>query len=263
MWMSGTPNSNGWVSLTVQFPHPVPLNGLGVHTQFAGVAGAADMVQVGTLDGPKFVSRNIVGMDDRISFGTTTASDWKFSFHTTGAAVVVRGLQFFTPDGEIFPHYYPIEMIHYPEVTTQFGETHDSKVNHVIGPVIAPDDAATKYQPETMWHSGHTNSLGWVSLEVIFPYPVTLDRVQVHTQHSGKFHAADLVQIEQWNGNQFVFVKRRRVKTDDTVPFSSTKAQRWKIAFHSTDNFVVVRGLRFHSPSPDVYPDRPDAIVGP
>ncbi len=128
-------------------------------------------------------------------------------------------------------------------VTTSFGETFGTVVTNVARKVIRKSNPTVAFDPGTMWHSGPTNSVGWVQLTVQFPTQVTLSGLGVHTQHSGAYHGADRVQVTA--GTQVIVQKP--VAIDDIVSFTPTAATTWTFAFHSTSGYVLVRGLQFYT----------------
>jgi hypothetical protein len=107
-----------------------------------------------------------------------------------------------------------------------------------------------------MWHSEPANASGWVSLDVTFPAPVALSRIQAYTEHSGQHHRAHVIQIERKVGDDFAFVKRANMPERDTiVSFDSQEAQVWRLAFKAgATERVVVRGLRFFAGDRELYP---------
>lgn len=264
MWHSGKVNELGWVSLEIEFPYEATLNGLGIYSQHSSKYHAAEKVQVEYYDGNRFtyVIREIVAPDDEISFPTTMAKKWRFAFYSSDDYVVIRGLRFFIPMlaffpvpyyREIFPQEYPIEQHNYPLVRTEYGEEYDSKVHYVVRGKILKSSPEVGFDRTTMWHSGPVNSPGWVSLEVYFPYPVSLNGLGIHSQHSGKYHAADKVQVEYVKDNRFTYLTRQDVSIDEKINFSTIKAQYWRFAFHSISDYVVIRGLQFYTPWGEIF----------
>jgi hypothetical protein len=266
MWHS-SPSPNGWVSVQVQFPMAVSLNKIGVHTEHSGAHWSADVVKVEAGNPFAYVTQQGVGIDDQVSFSTTTASRWQFSFHSrsgNNGYVVVRGLQFFGPDGEIFSNFYPTELYNYPVVTTASGEGWDSKVSHAVTGWPTPaNDAQTGYQPTLMWHSNYSAD-GWVSVDVTFPYPVTVNGVEVHSQYGGQAHMAQYAQILYDRAGTFVAITQGATNGPDaTYSFSQVKSSRFRVKLQGLSGYVVLRKLLFKSPVSNGYLERPDCIKGP
>jgi hypothetical protein len=253
----------------VHFTVPVTLNGFVVHTGWgANSTEIADNVCItDTVTNVQLLCTPI-GADDSVPFNAHNSSDWQLTFHIrSGNIVTVRGIQMLTPGGEIFPHHKREEMLTQPLVTTSSGETYSSRVGHVVGPAITPNTAAAGYDATTMWHSG--NTFAWVSVQVTFAYPVTLNSLDVHSQHSGRYHVAAQTQVNylDTNINTFVNLKRKATAPDDNVSFNQTKAATWRIDFLPADGWVTIRGLRFHTPVANAfyagYPANPDALLFP
>lgn len=162
------------------------------------------------------------------------------------------GLRFFYGDEERYP---PLG----PHATTDYGETFESKVSNLveIQRRVRASSGAVGFDARSMWHSGPVNAEGWVSVDVTFPTIVTLDRVLVHSQHSGVHHAADQAQVEVANeAGSFTFVKHTAMATrDGAVHFPARTGKTWRIAFHgSPEGFIVIRGLRFMVGNEEFYP---------
>lgn len=144
------------------------------------------------------------------------------------------------------------------EVRTSSGEEYSSHANNIVQNVIHPscDTGSVTFDSETMWHSAKTTS-GWVSLELDFPTRVTLTAIRIHSQHSGKFHAALAMRL--WKSTQskeFEKVTEATLKkTNEKVVFAYSEAQRWKLELKAgASGYVVVRGLQFYSGSEEIFP---------
>jgi hypothetical protein len=254
MWHSSQANEAGWVSVDVTFPMALTLNRVLVYTEHSGQDHRAHEVQVEKQTRGAFkpvVHALMLHRDADIEFPSAKAQRWRIAFKAgPSGQVVVRGLRFFLGDEEWFP---PLG----PHAFTDFGETFGSRVSNLveIQRVIRANVASVGFDARSMWHSGPVNELGWVSLEVVFPTVVTLDRVRVHSQHSGKHHRAGPVQVEVSNAQgAFTAVKTQTVsKADSDISFAPTAGKAWKLAFHG-DEYVVIRGLRFFIGNEEFYP---------
>jgi hypothetical protein len=113
MWQSA-PRPGGVASILVTFPLPVALIAVGVHSQHSGSFNAADHVQVAAdrRDGFYLVADSELRVPDamvRLS-EPVTARIWRLSFHAANnKEVTLRGVQFFTRYGELFPPPVPAE----------------------------------------------------------------------------------------------------------------------------------------------------------
>jgi uncharacterized Zn finger protein (UPF0148 family) len=106
MWHSAQVNS-GWVSVFVTFPNPVALTAVGVHTQHSGIYHAAEAVRIYAAapdNSYRLVADTVLrSVDVRVGFPPTKAQQWKFEFKPGKSGyVVVRGLQFFNGDTELY-----------------------------------------------------------------------------------------------------------------------------------------------------------------
>jgi hypothetical protein len=110
MWSSGVTES-GWVTVDLEFPFPVELDGTFVHSQHSGLYHAAERVIVGAKVDQSYVVVADVELDEvdtLVSFDPTTAGQWRIRFRA-GASdmVVIRGLQFYRGGTELFPPFIP------------------------------------------------------------------------------------------------------------------------------------------------------------
>jgi hypothetical protein len=140
--------------------------------------------------------------------------------------------------------------------TTDSGETLGSKVGNMLQTPVAPSRGpGIAFDAGTMWHSDECPT-GWVQADVAFPFPVQLTGVAVHTQHSGKHHAAHAVRIEARSGDDWRQVTEAELPTaDHPLSFPATEATEWRFHFRAGEsNHVVVRGLRFFSGEDEVFP---------
>ncbi len=257
MWHSTKVDNGEWVSLDVTFPKPMTINRVQVYTEHSGKHHKAKMVQIehqkndGTFEFVKRVS--MPGTDAAVEFGNIQARTWRLAFQAGASGfVAVRGLRFFFDDKELFP---PLG----PHALTDFGETFGSQVSNLveIQREIRANSAAVKFDPRSMWHSDKVNEKGWVSFEVIFPVSITLDKVAVHSQHSGQFHKAHEIQIETAdNKGKFSAIHKATLsKADSHVSFPETNAKVWKFAFRGdAGGYVVIRGMRFFINKEEFYP---------
>ncbi|NMB89001.1 MAG: hypothetical protein GYA17_11625 [Chloroflexi bacterium] len=107
MWHSAQ-TTKGWVAVEIEFPTAVDLTGVGIHTQHSGIYHAAEAVRISAMTGRQeyrlLAESPLKTVDARVSIPRTKAQRWKFDFKTGKSGyVVVRGLQFFSGDQEIYP----------------------------------------------------------------------------------------------------------------------------------------------------------------
>jgi len=142
-------------------------------------------------------------------------------------------------------------------VRTASGEAFSSKAGNVVQNIIKPsmNTGLVSYDAGRMWHS-EKSATGWVSLELLFPFTVELTGIGIHTQHSGKYHAAEVVRIfSHTKGEKYSLVKESRLRSvDERVNFTFTKTQYLKLDLKAgSSGYVVVRGLQFFSGSEEIF----------
>src|SRR5262249_22091336 len=111
------------------------------------------------------------------------------------------------------------------------------------------------FDPKWAWQSAPTQT-GWVSVQVTFPYAVELTRVVVHSQHSGRFHAARAIRISTMQQNRWKRVTTTDLRSvDAAVSLPPTVAKEWRFEFRAgSSKSVVLRGLEFFSGDDQLFP---------
>lgn len=138
-------------------------------------------------------------------------------------------------------------------VTTPSGELFGSAVANVVqGTRIHPDEGP--FDASAMWQSD-TAADGWVSVDLVFPTEVTLDRITVHTQHSGLYNAADAATVERAKGGDHAEVGSWDSLTPDAIlRFAPHTSDTWRVRLHAAETQVTVRGLRFFDEGREIFP---------
>ena len=113
MWQSAK-SGTGWVSVDVEFPYEVELTRIAIHSQHSGEYHIARSVRVagpGTGSQPQLIAEaDLKSADDSVMVPKTKGRVWRLEFRATESGVVVlRGLQFFSGDDEVFPPLVPYE----------------------------------------------------------------------------------------------------------------------------------------------------------
>lgn len=114
MWHSGKA-STGWVTVEVTFPYAVELTRVAIHSQHSGEYHAAEAIRVSVLDPAgklRTVTRaDLKSIDDTVKLPKTKGRVWEFAFQAgqRGGCVVLRGVQFFAGDDELFPPLVPYQ----------------------------------------------------------------------------------------------------------------------------------------------------------
>jgi hypothetical protein len=110
MWQSA-PTRTGWVAVEITFPYQVELTRVGVHSQHSGQYHAARALRV-SVEGENGLKRvgteDLKSADAMVQLRAAVGQKWRFEFRAgPSGTVVLRGLQFFSGDGELFPPLVP------------------------------------------------------------------------------------------------------------------------------------------------------------
>jgi len=130
-------------------------------------------------------------------------------------------------------------------------------LNDQPGRWILSSHPAIGFVGARMWQSSAANKAGWVDFKVTFPMFVSLNRLIIYTEHSGKYNKAEMVQIERQNSKgTFSFLKRQATPEPDTeIEFPSIETQVLKLALKAGDsNTLSVRGIRFFLDDDELFP---------
>ena len=142
------------------------------------------------------------------------------------------------------------------QATTTSGEAFGSSVqNTVIGEIKPNSGPDVTYDARTMWSSDVVPD-GWANLELTFPFPVTLTRIAVHSQHSGLYHVARGIRVATVGASGPTAVSERSLAgADDSVDFDRHTSWTWRLEFQTGDTrMVVIRGLEFFDGDDEVFP---------
>jgi len=103
--------ANGIVTLTVEFPEPVELTGLGIHSEHSGKSHRAEAVRLEAKSGNEWqlVQKAELGKPDEIvRFEPVTSRTWRIHLKTgSSRKLVLRGLNFYSGEEEIIPQLVP------------------------------------------------------------------------------------------------------------------------------------------------------------
>lgn len=110
MWHS-KPLPNGEANLEITFPFPVQLTGIAIHSQHSGIDHHVTAMRLETADSSKRVvaaRQAVTEVDERITFPAQTATRWSLTLTASATRIlVIRGLQFFDGEQELFSHMVP------------------------------------------------------------------------------------------------------------------------------------------------------------
>jgi hypothetical protein len=149
-----------------------------------------------------------------------------------------------------------------PQASTPSGEDLGSSIESIFGGRVLPSAPPVQggrptFDGKLMWQSQAAGANGgWVAVDVVFPAAITLTRVAVHSQHSGRYHAADAIRVEVASRGGFDPVGETVLESvDQMVPIPTRTARSWRFWFHAADgNAVVLRGLRFFGRRGEIIP---------
>ncbi len=93
-------------------------------------------------------------------------------------------------------------------------------------------------------------------VSVTFPAIVILTKVGIHSQHSGRYHAADQLRLEFASRDDFNLVGETALgEVDQVVSIPPTAGRTWRFWLHASDGkAVVLRGLRFFGRKGEILP---------
>ncbi|WP_153796191.1 hypothetical protein [Foetidibacter luteolus] len=163
----------------------------------------------------------------------------------------------------IYPHVPLVGIMDIPgqppyriTVTTTSGETYGSAAGNLVQNEIklSYPGMPFAYDQQNMWHSGEVP--GWATVTIKFPVTVTLDKVGLHTQHSGIYQKADSVRIDRYNNNNFTRVLERPLPgVDEYIAFAPVTDSVFRFHFKpGTSKMVTIRGIEFFNNNEVVFP---------
>jgi len=104
-----------------------------------------------------------------------------------------------------------------------------------------------------MWQSGNVT---WAEAIVHFPFMISLDKIGVHSQHSGQYNEADSVRVETYNnGNYNQELLADLTDVDQYFSFADVTDSVWRFSFRSGQGgAVTIRGLELFYKDEAVFP---------
>ncbi len=154
------------------------------------------------------------------------------------------------------PMIIPGQLRYEIQVSTPSGESFGTHASNIVLNVIKPSKGpGNTFDNKTMWHS-EKSATDWVSLDLTFPVPVTLMTIGIYTEHSGQYNRANRARIQVKEGTEMRDILESDIATADaTVKIPETSGQAWRIHLRAgPSTSVTVRGLRFASPSGEIFP---------
>jgi hypothetical protein len=154
------------------------------------------------------------------------------------------------------PMPLPGHPIYGPVLTTPSGEDNGSKVTNVNRREVLPSAGpGITFRQQWMWASSKQPD-GRVVLNLTFPAEVSLTRLVIHSEHSGKYNRAHGIRIETRDGNDTRVVTEQPIlKADASVEFTAATARDWRLTFKAgPTNKVCLRGLQYFSNERALFP---------
>lgn len=106
-----------------------------------------------------------------------------------------------------------------------------------------------------MWHTTHSLTVDKAQLEITFPFPVEIDGIGIHTQHSAMDHHATHATLTAIDSAPIQLLDTPLDKIDDEFDIPATKSQKWRLELTpGPSRTIVVRGVRFLKNRQDIYP---------
>ena len=140
------------------------------------------------------------------------------------------------------------------KVETKDGEEFKSSVSNIVHSRIQ-HSSEVGYYAKTMWHSARQQD-GIATVSLAFPAPVSLDRIEVYSEHSGKSHRVSGVTVSTVDkDDNLTEVGRSGIsEPDGAVRFTESTSQKWSLDFRAGNSkMVVLRGLRFFNGKQELY----------
>jgi hypothetical protein len=142
------------------------------------------------------------------------------------------------------------------DVKSNAGAAFNSKLEScVVGHFRASPGPTLYYDAGSMWHSEPVE--GNVTLDLTFPFPVELTKIQLYSGHSGQYHPvkAFSVSVPTATGSQNSLANHEMKSFDGEVTFSGTESQQWHLEMTPSESkTIVLRGLRFYSGKTEIFP---------
>lgn len=143
-----------------------------------------------------------------------------------------------------------------PVMTTPSGEVNGSKVTNLnLREILPSTGPGVTYQRQFMWASDKQAD-GRIVLNLEFPGDVSLTRLLIHSEHSGKYNRAEGVRIEISDGDRHRLVTETSLTTADaTVEFDAASARMWRLTFKAgPTGKVCLRGLQYFYKEQQLFP---------
>ncbi len=147
------------------------------------------------------------------------------------------------------------------EVTTNANAAYNTRNTHIVQGEIRPNGPAITDPLEVRFHNGsmyHSPNMGGqrIMIDLLFPIPVTLDQISLHSQHSGFIHPTESIEIGVLeNGYYKSLVNKAVTSADQWFKFEANTSNYWRVYLKPGETgFSVVRGMQFYYQDNDIFP---------
>lgn len=145
----------------------------------------------------------------------------------------------------------------YPTVKTNVESFGGSRPETCLYEVIRPSEGPNvTYNSGTMWHTEHQFSSKHAQMDISFPFPVEIDGLGIHTQHSAMDHHATHIRVQATDGVSPTELADQDLQAVDAeIAFTSARSRRWRLELTpGPSKTIVVRGIRFLKGGKEIYP---------
>lgn len=145
----------------------------------------------------------------------------------------------------------------YPTATPNVGSNGPSQPERCLYGFIRPSEGpGVTYDPDNMWHTVHQIPAKQASLDITFPFPVEIDGLGVHTQHSAMDHHATHIRVQATDAQTPIDLADQDLDSIDAeFPLPKTRSQKWRLELTpGPSKTIVVRGIRFLKNGKEIYP---------
>ena len=143
-----------------------------------------------------------------------------------------------------------------PVFSTPSGEDNGSKVANINRrEILRSAGPGITFRQTHMWASKKQPD-GQAVLNVTFPGEITLTRLLIHSEHSGKYNRASGVCVEARVGDEYRSVTEQLITSADaTVEFEAVTASNWRLIFATgPSSKVCLRGLQYFNNDQQLLP---------
>lgn len=144
----------------------------------------------------------------------------------------------------------------YPTATSNVGSSQGSQVERCLYGAIRPSEGpGVNFDQDNMWHTA-PQIPDKARLDITFPFPVEIDGLGVHTQHSAMDHHATHIRVQATDGQAPIDLADQDLDSIDAeLPLPKTLSQKWRLELTpGPSKTIVVRGIRFLRNGKEIYP---------